>query len=92
MIQRLSIKKLAELILEDTEQLLTPVDIWEKAMGTNREQIKKKVKVMKQGKTPWDSISAEIYIDLKKPNSVFYQPHAGIKKFCLLKYKSKFSH
>lgn len=86
---KIGLRKIAELILEDTQELLSPMEIWNKAKTSSRSEIQEKVSKTK-GKTPDYSIATEIYTDLKKKTPVFYQPSEGISKFCLTKYKSKF--
>ncbi len=83
---KVGFKKIAELILEDTNKSLSPKEIWNKAKISRRPKIREMVKRTK-GKTPWDSIGAEIYRDLNKSDSVFYQPSKGVAKFYLAKYK-----
>jgi len=87
MVKKISVGELAEIILEDGKELLSPLEIWIKAQKSERKEIKEKVKIMKKGQSPVYSIAARIYDDLKKPNSVFHQPFKGIRKFCLAKYK-----
>jgi len=69
----LSLKKIAEIILEDSKELLSPKEIWNEAQESNNKEIQEKIKTIK-GKTPWDTIGAQIYVDMKKPETAFAKP------------------
>lgn len=79
--QSLTFLKLAEIVLEKTKIPLTYVDIWDEAVkfGLSKDT---------KGKTPWDSISAQIYVDIRdNPKSIFYQYSKRPTKFGLKKLK-----
>ena len=66
---KITFKKFAELVLEDAKKPLSPLDIWEtaKTLGLSN-------KLGTFGKTPWLTISAQLYVDIRdNPNSLFYQ-------------------
>ncbi len=74
--------KLAEKVLDETKRPLGYYEIWEEAQKTG---LSKRVKT--KGKTPWNSIGARIYVDVRdNPNSIFYQISKHPIKFFLKKY------
>ena len=77
MVKKIGIRKMAELVLEDTKGLLSPMEIWLAAKKSNRKEVQDQAKMVRS-RTPDYSIAAEIYTDLKKENSVFYQPSSGM--------------
>ncbi|WP_292372488.1 HTH domain-containing protein [Methanosarcina sp. UBA411] len=75
----LTFQKLAEIVLEQTKIPLTYVEIWDEAVKSGLSK-----NLNTKGKTPWDSISAQIYVDIRdNPNSVFYQYSKRPTKFGL---------
>lgn len=81
----LTFQKLAEIVLEQTKAPLTYVEIWNEAVKSGLSK-----RLNTKGKTPWDSISAQIYVDIRdNPNSVFFQYSKRPTKFGLkrLSYK-----
>ncbi|MEA3229326.1 MAG: winged helix-turn-helix domain-containing protein [archaeon] len=56
----LTFLKLAESVLDDIRKPLTVFEIWENAEKSNLTK-----KVSTTGKTPWNSIGAQIYIDMR---------------------------
>lgn len=92
MVRKISIKKIGELILADTGELLSPKEIWNEAKESKRKEIQERLRDYK-GKTPWATLGAQLYLDLKNnPNTMFYQPIDGAQKFCLAIYKDKFNN
>ena len=86
MADKLTFKKFAELVLENEKRPLTPLEIWEtgKRMGLSD-------KFGTIGKTPWLTISAQIYVDIRdNPKSVFYQYSSRPGKFFLTEFKGDF--
>jgi len=57
---------LAEEVLEKTEMALNQEEIWEKAAELGLHS-----KCSTSGKTPWRSIGAQIYVNMRKPDSIF---------------------
>lgn len=77
--QPLTFLKLAETILGQTKIPLTYVEIWDEAVKSGLSK-----RLNTKGKTPWDSISAQIYVDIRdNPKSVFYQYGKRPTKFGL---------
>ncbi|WP_321420522.1 winged helix-turn-helix domain-containing protein [uncultured Methanomethylovorans sp.] len=65
--QPLTFLKLAETVLEQTKIPLTYVDIWDEAVKSGLSK-----RVNTKGKTPWNSIGAQIYVDIRdNQNSIF---------------------
>jgi len=86
MLEKITFKKLAELTLENERKPLTPLEIWEVA---KRLGISDKLGTL--GKTPWLTISAQIYVDIRdNPKSSFYQYSSRPGKFFLNKFKDSF--
>lgn len=83
MVERPTFSKIAELTLDKFRHPLTPFEIWE-----HSEEIRKSIGFSTGGKTPWQSIGAQIYVDIRgNPNSVFYQYSNHPVKFYLTRYK-----
>ncbi len=79
MADKITFKKLAELVLENAKKPLTPLEIWEAA-----KQIGLFDKLGTVGKTPWLTISAQIYVDIRdNPKSIFYQYSSRPGRFFL---------
>jgi len=86
MAEKITFKKLAKLVLENVKQPLTPLEIWETA-----ETLGLSDKIGTMGKTPWLSISAQIYVDIRDdPNSIFYKYSSRPGKFFLARFKKDF--
>lgn len=84
MVTKISFLNIAELILEKKKKPLSAVEIWEEA---EKEELDKKIS--SSGKTPWNTISAQIYTQIRdNNNTIFYQPSKRPAKFFLKKYKS----
>jgi uncharacterized protein len=59
--------QLAEKVLRETKQPMIPNEIWEKAMELGWDKL-----VSTYGKTPWRSLGARLYVDVRdNPNSIF---------------------
>lgn len=76
--------KLAEIVLEQTKTPLTYIEIWNEAVKSGLSK-----RVNTKGKTPWASICAQIYVDIRdNPNSVFYQFSKRPAKFFLKQFSN----
>jgi len=65
--EKLTFKNLAKKVLEEERRPLSAEEIWEIAKEKNYDK-----DLNSQGKTPWRSIGAQIYVDIKtNPNSPF---------------------
>lgn len=81
--KRLTFHSLAEQTLERVRRPLTPFEIWEESKDLRQSQ-----GFQTTGKTPWDSISAQLYVDVRdNPNSSFYQYSKRPSRFYLKKYE-----
>jgi hypothetical protein len=77
----LTFLKLAELVLEQTKRPLSYFEIWDEALKSGLSR-----RMNTKGKTPWDSIGAQIYVDIRdNPKSIFYQYSRRPTKFYLKK-------
>jgi len=86
MAEKITFKKFAELVLENAKKPLTPLDIWETAKTLELSN-----KLGTFGKTPWLTISAQIYVDIRdNPKTIFYQYSSRPAKFYLSKFKEDF--
>ena len=86
MTEKITFKKFAELVLENAKKPLTPLDIWETAKTLELSN-----KLGTFGKTPWLTISAQIYVDIRdNPKTIFYQYSSRPAKFYLSKFKEDF--
>ncbi|MGE0793481.1 MAG: COG2958 family protein [Candidatus Woesearchaeota archaeon] len=75
---------IVENILESMKKPLTAVEIWEEAIKEGYDK-----EISSYGKTPWNSISAQIYVSIRDDkNSIFYQPSKRPALFFLKRYKS----
>ncbi len=84
MATKLTFLKLAEKILENKKKPLSAVQIWEEA---EKEQLTQNIS--SYGKTPWNTISAQLYVNIRdNNNSIFYQPSSRPAKFFLKKYEN----
>ncbi len=86
MTDKLTFKKFAELVLEDAKRPLSPLDIWEKG-----KEMLLSEKLKTSGKTPWQTIGAQLYVDIRdNPKTVFYQYSSRPMKFYLSKFREDF--
>ena len=86
MIDKITFKKFTELVLEDAKKPLSPLEIWEKGKETSLSE-----RLGTSGKTPWQTIGAQIYVDIRdNPKSLFYQYNSRPMKFYLSKFKEDF--
>jgi len=86
MADKITFKKFAELVLEDAKKPLSPLEIWEKG-----KDIQLSERLGTSGKTPWQSIGAQLYVDIRdNPQTVFYQYSSRPMKFYLSKFKEDF--
>ena len=86
MAEKITFKKFAELVLENAKKPLTPLEIWEAA-----KQIGLFDKLGTVGKTPWLTIRAQIYVDIRdNPKSIFYQYSSRPGRFFLTKFREDF--
>jgi len=73
--------KLAEMVIETTKRPLSYFEIWDEAVKSGLSK-----RVNTKGKTPWESIGAQVYVDIRdNPQSVFYQYSKRPTKFFLKK-------
>lgn len=78
----LTFLKLAELVLDVTKRPLTYFEIWDEAVKSGLSN-----RVKTKGKTPWESIGAQVYVDIRdNSKSVFFQFSKRPTKFFLKKY------
>ncbi len=77
--KNLTFKELAKKILEEEKRPLTVEKIWEIAQEKGYDKY-----CASQGKTPWRSIGAQIYVDIRdNPNSPFVKIDSKPRKFFL---------
>ena len=77
--EKLTFLKLAEKVLSEENRPLTHVEIWDFAVskGYNKQ-------ISTQGKTPWQTIGARLYVDIKEnPNSIFVRMKTKPVRFFL---------
>lgn len=80
----LTFLKLAESVIDQTKRPLSYFEIWDEAVKSG---LSKRVKT--PGKTPWQTIGAQIYVDIRdNPKSIFYQYSKRPAKFFLKKYSN----
>lgn len=80
----LTFLKLAELVLDQAERPLGYYEIWEMAVKTGLAK-----RVNTKGKTPWESLGAQVYVDIRdNSKSPFYQVSKRPTKFFLKKYSN----
>jgi len=83
---KLTFKKFAELVLVNEKKPLSPLDIWERG-----KEIQLSEKLNTSGKTPWQTIGAQLYVDIRdNPKTVFYQYSNRPMKFYLSEFKEDF--
>jgi hypothetical protein len=69
MSEKITFKKLSEMVLRDQQKPMTPFKIWEKAQEMGLAD-----KIGTRGETPWSTISAQLYVDIRdNPQSIFIQ-------------------
>ena len=86
MVDKITFKKFAELVLEDVKKPLSPLEIWEKG-----KEIQLSERLKTTAKTPWLTIGAQIYVDIRdNPSSLFYQYNSRPANFYLSKFKEEF--
>lgn len=77
--KKLTFKELAKKILEEEKRPLTVEEIWEIAQKKGYDKL-----CSSQGKTPWRSIGAQIYLDMRdNPKSPFVKIDSKPRKFFL---------
>jgi hypothetical protein len=77
----LSFGELAEIVLEEQNIPLSPVEIWEIAVSKGYDKL-----VASKGKTPWQTIGARLYVDIRdNPNTHFIKVDSTPKRFFLRK-------
>ena len=71
--------QMAQKVLEEEKQPLTASEIWQVALGKGYERL-----VESKGKTPWATLGALIYVDVRdNPSSLFVPLGARPKRFIL---------
>jgi len=84
--EKITFKKFAELVLEHEKRPLSPLEIWER--GNKIEEIPK---IETTAKTPWLTIGAQIYVDIRdNEKTIFYQYSDRPARFYLKKDSSNF--
>jgi hypothetical protein len=76
---KMTFLKLSEIVIKEEKKPLTPMEIWEigKEKGYSSE-------METQGKTPWQTIGARLYVDIKdNENSIFIKIKSKPVKFYL---------
>jgi len=82
--KKLTFKELAKKILEEEKKPLTVEEIWGKALEKGYNEL-----VGTTGKTPWRTIGAQIYVDIRdNPNSPFIKIDSKPRKFFLKSLQS----
>ncbi len=77
--KKFTFKELARKILEEEKRPLTVEEIWKIALKKGYDKL-----CSSQGKTPWRTIGAQIYIDIRdNPNSTFVKIDSKPRKFFL---------
>jgi len=83
LMSKLTYLKLAEQVLMDKKQPLSALEIWSIAKEEGLTE-----QLSTTGKTPWNTISAQLYISIRDdPKTIFYQHSSRPAKFYLVKYK-----
>jgi hypothetical protein len=70
--------ELAEKVLKEEKRPLTPNEIWNLATEKGYDK-----EVKSQGKTPWATLGAQLYVNAKEKSSVFEQTDSRPKRFYL---------
>lgn len=73
-------------VLKEFKKPLGYKDIWEKG-----KQLGCDVKLGSKGKTPWESLGAQLYVDVKSADSKFYMISKKPTLFALVEYKDIYS-
>jgi hypothetical protein len=77
--KKFTLKELAEKVIEETGQPLTPKEIWDIAKQKGYDKSSKTM-----GKTPWNTIGAHIYVDMRdNKNSPFIKSGSMPRRFYL---------
>jgi uncharacterized protein len=83
---KITFKKFAEMVLDAEKKPLSPLEIWEKGKQNNNIP-----KIETNAKTPWLTISAQIYVDIRdNKETIFYQYSNRPTRFYLKKDKPNF--
>lgn len=81
----LLIIKMAELVLEHIKRPLSTAEMWEEGKRLGLAD-----RVKHTGKTPWASLGAQIYVDIRdNPDTIFYQYSKRPARFFLRKYQKE---
>ena len=84
MSEKITFKKLSELVLRDQQKPMTPFKIWEKAQEMGLAD-----KIGTRGETPASTISAQLYVDIRdNPQSIFIQVTRRPSQFTLKEYEN----
>ena len=85
MTEKLTFLKLIELTLDKIRKPLTPAEIWQNAV-----ELKLAEQVSTRGKTPWATIGAQLYLDIRdNPKTLFFRYGKRPVRFYLKKYSDK---
>ena len=85
MADKLTFLKLIELTLDKIRKPLTPAEIWQNAV-----ELKLAEQVSTRGKTPWATIGAQLYLDIRdNPKTIFFRYSKRPVRFYLRKYADK---
>ncbi len=85
MAKQLTFKELAQKIIEEEKKPLTPEEIWNIAIKKGYDKL-----CGTRGKTPWRTIGAQIYVDIRdNPDSPFVKIDSKPKRFFLKTLGSK---
>ncbi len=83
MSESITFLKLAEMVIDRTKRPLSYGEIWDEAVKSGLSK-----RVNTKGKTPWNSIGAQIYMDIRdNPESAFYKYSKRPAKFFLKKFE-----
>lgn len=81
----LLIIKMAELVLEHIKRPLSTTEMWEEGKKLGLAD-----RVKHTGKTPWASLGAQIYVDIRdNPDTIFFQYSKRPARFFLKKYQNE---
>ncbi len=79
MSESITFLKLAEMVIDRTKRPLSYGEIWDEAVKSGLSK-----RVNTKGKTPWNSIGAQIYMDIRdNPESIFFKYSKRPAKFFL---------
>jgi len=84
--EKLTFLRLSELVMENVKRPLTPREIWDLS-----EEIRNSQNFQTGGKTPWATIGAQLYVDVRdhKEKSKFYHYSKRPSRFYLSKYRDR---